>query len=439
MIFPKATLFAYVSLALSLQVTAGPVPESKRSQGVGIPLRRHAGLQTEDGLFDLNKAVARMTRTQNKHTQNLINFQANKGYLPFTGAKIGSFLKVEDLLDIDLDLSLGKRQSVPLFNQEDIEWLGPVSIGSNNQEFTIDFDTGSADFWIVSRSCNDTVCTSKHTYDFNASTTAQEQSGNFSIHYGDGSTASGDLFTDSVTVAGVTAKDQFFAAVRNLSGTFDNDPIDGILGLAYPPLSKIKQDPFFTTANTQGAVPSNQFSFYFSSGSPGSNDSELFLGGTNPDLYTGDFDNVDVEGDKGYWSLGGASVSVNGKKAVDGLSTIIDSGTTIMYGPPDAVKELYAKVNGSQEYSAARGLWSYPCATPPNITFNWGGKDWPIKGEHLNLGHADNSGENCVGSIAGQELNLGDNVWLLGNTFMKNVYTTFNFDTNQVGFAELKQ
>ena len=44
----------------------------------------------------------------------------------------------------------------------------------------------------------------------------------------------------------------------------------------------------------------------------------------------------------------------------------------------------------------------------------------------------------CVGAIAGQDLGLGRNTWLLGDSFMKNVYTKFSFETNAVSFAQLK-
>jgi len=179
-----------------------------------------------------------------------------------------------------------------------------------------------------------------------------------------------------VTVAGVTVHDQYFAAVGNLSQTFGGDPIDGILGLAFPSLSKTGHDPFFTAANSQGAVQSNQFSFYLAD-----ENSELYLGGTNSDHYTGDFENYDVVKDKGYWTLGDASVSVNGQNVVTGAKTIIDSGTSIIYGPPAAVKELYGKVEGNGTYDEARGLYSYPCKNPPKITFNWGGKEWEISGD----------------------------------------------------------
>lgn len=43
----------------------------------------------------------------------------------------------------------------------------------------------------------------------------------------------------------------------------------------------------------------------------------------------------------------------------------------------------------------------------------------------------------CVGALAGQDLGLGNNVWLLGDSYMKNVYSAFSFDKSSVGFATL--
>ena len=42
----------------------------------------------------------------------------------------------------------------------------------------------------------------------------------------------------------------------------------------------------------------------------------------------------------------------------------------------------------------------------------------------------------CIGAVVGKDLGVGS-VWLLGDSFMKNVYTAFSFDDNTVGFATL--
>ena len=77
----------------------------------------------------------------------------------------------------------------------------------------------------------------------------------------------------------------------------------------------------------------------------------------------------------------------------------------------------------------------------------------------FNLGETFAGSGQCVGALSGEDVGLGDNVWLLGDryvvslcmlpsceksspslffSFMKNVYTAFSFDQNAVGFAPLK-
>ena len=90
---------------------------------------------------------------------------------------------------------LEARQSESLTNQGDgEEWTGSVSIGTPAQEFVIDFDTGSSDLWVASSSCRG--CEASHSYKASSSSTSEEQSGTFEIEYGDGSEASGPIYTD---------------------------------------------------------------------------------------------------------------------------------------------------------------------------------------------------------------------------------------------------
>ena len=55
----------------------------------------------------------------------------------------------------------------------------------------------------------------------------------------------------------------------------------------------------------------------------------------------------------------------------------------------------------------------------------------------FSLGETSSGSGKCIGALAGQDLGLGSNVWLLGDSFLKNVYSAFSFDDNAVGFAAL--
>lgn len=132
------------------------------------------------------------------------------------------------------------------------------------------------------------------------------------------------------------------------------------------------QAPFFQNAFSEGAVPSNVFAFKLASSG-----SELYLGGTNTALYSGSIEYHSVSS-SGFWQATGAKAIVGGKTVVSNFDTIIDSGTTIMYGPPSAVKTFYAAVPGSKVYDSSNGYYSYPCSSPPTVGFSWGGKTWSI-------------------------------------------------------------
>ena len=133
------------------------------------------------------------------------------------------------------------------------------------------------------------------------------------------------------------------------------------------------QNPFFNTAIDQDAVSEGVFGFKLASSG-----SELYLGGTNSDLYSGSLEYHDVDTSTGFWQITGAKAYVGSTTANSGFETIIDSGTTIMYGPPAAVKKVWAKVDGAKLFDSTNGYYSFPCDSDPEIAFSWGGKSWKI-------------------------------------------------------------
>ena len=72
-------------------------------------------------------------------------------------------------------------------------------------------------------------------YDPTQSSTSKRLSGAmWEIQYGDGTTASGDVFTDTVSLANVTAPAQAIQAATQVSESFLEDPdCDGLMGLAF--------------------------------------------------------------------------------------------------------------------------------------------------------------------------------------------------------------
>ena len=80
--------------------------------------------------------------------------------------------------------------------QYDSEYLTPVSVGG--QTLNLDFDTGSSDLWVFSSELPAASQSGHSIYNPARSTTAKLLSGyTWSISYGDGSGASGNVYTDT--------------------------------------------------------------------------------------------------------------------------------------------------------------------------------------------------------------------------------------------------
>lgn len=312
---------------------------------------------------------------------------------------------------------------------DDLLWAGPVSIGTPAQNFVLDFDTGSADTWVPSAACDSAACSSHHKYDPAKSSTSKLQDGALDIEYGDGSATKGKVYTDTVTVGGVTATNQAIGVATQMSNSFADDPQDGIMGMGYESISTLKEKPFFQSLMQDGAVAKPQFSFSLNSGG---NDSELYLGGANSNKYSGDLEWHDVLSES-YWVLEGDAF-VDNNKANEDFYAIIDTGTTVVVAPPTEAEEFWSKVPDSEPY--AGGYYTFPCNSVPDVSFSFGGKKWEMDADTLNLGSTASGSQRCVGSVVGMD--VGVNAWIMGDSFLKNVYTTFDFDKNAVGFAEKK-
>ncbi|KIJ41452.1 hypothetical protein M422DRAFT_172297 [Sphaerobolus stellatus SS14] len=418
MFFQPLTL----GLTVSLLAAATPV---EHDVARSVPLPKRASLTTSEGVFNHDLAILQSIATRK---QNLINLKKNVGLQAFNeGAEI------KPLAQIPSGLQARSHGFEPLADEEsDSEWAGTIEVGTPGRSFLIDFDTGSSDLWVPSFNCTSTVCRTKRKYTPSSSETSAAKQGTFSIEYDDGSNVSGPIFSDTVTVAGVKAVNQIFSAVTTLSSSFQDDPIDGLLGMAFPQLSELNANPFFNTAFLQGAVRYNLFAFKLAS-----TGSALDLGNTNPDHFNEPIEFHNLSSESGFWQIGGAAIHTDQATPIKGFQTVIDSGTTIMYGPPDAVKRFYAEIPGATLFDSDNGIYSFPCSSDPRVAFSWGGKKWDVTADNFNLGQTESGSSECVGAIAAEDIGLGSDVWLLGDSFMKNVYTVFFFDRNAVGFAEL--
>ncbi|GAA5823650.1 hypothetical protein JCM11251_000711 [Rhodosporidiobolus azoricus] len=316
-----------------------------------------------------------------------------------------------------------KRQKDPLTNYLDGSmWAGTVGVGTPAKEFTMVFDTGSADTWIPGPSV-----TGYDSFNPNASSSAVATNERFSVFYGDGSQVAGPVYTDVVTVAGLSAQKQHVGVIDQMGTDFGSTPIDGIMGMAFASLSNINEPPFFQTLFSQGAVARNLFSFTLGDASEG----ELYLGGIDESKFTGEMSWSPVT-EQGYWMIQG-DAGTGGNKTSTGASMIVDTGTTLIIAPKSQAAHFFEKIPNARRWK--QGYYSYPCDQAWTAEFEFNGQKFEVDSQYLNLGLTELNSSRCVAAIAGQD--IGIDAWILGGVFLRSVYTTFSFEQNAVGFAPL--
>lgn len=275
---------------------------------------------------------------------------------------------------------------------------------------------------------------------------------NTTIEYVIGS-ARGANYIDTVTVAGLTARNQGLISIT--SATDFADPYyDGILGMAFGTIAKSKFTPFFENLMGQNQVKKREFSFYLGRAiSNTGQNSQLTLGGRDTSKFTGGLTTVPVTVQR-YWQIALDSVKMGGTIIASSGQAIIDTGTTLLLAPPTAAASIFDQIPGT--FSINLGpeglLYAYPCNMVPKCipVIQLAGVDFAIAPDDFNFGRLTVDfarGINdtalvaflsrtrtayCLAGIVGIDLatplNSSQDVYVLGDVFMKNWYSVFSYD-----------
>ncbi|KAL4920543.1 aspartic protease pep1 [Aspergillus aurantiobrunneus] len=320
--------------------------------------------------------------------------------------------------------AMGHGSAVTTPEEYDVEYLTPVDIGGTT--LNLDFDTGSADLWVFSNKLP-TAQQEGHSV-YKPSESATQMPGySWKISYGDGSSASGDVYKDTVTVGGVTAQGQAVEAARQISDEFVQDRNnDGLLGLAFSSINTVEpnaQTTFFDTVKDQLDAP--LFAVTLKHHAPGSYD----FGFIDDAKYSGSLSYTDIDNSQGFWMFPAIAGGTN-------FDAIADTGTTLIMIDSTIASDYYSQVPFAFN-NIFYGGWTFPCSSelPPfNVTIN--GYDAVIPGEHINYAPVTDGSSTCFGGI--QE-NQGLQFSILGDIFLKSQYVVFDSQGPRLGFAPQAQ
>jgi hypothetical protein len=338
---------------------------------------------------------------------------------------------------------LGEVSATPqLF---DVEYLAPVEIGTPPQTLMLNFDTGSSDLWVFSSETPSNQQGGQKLYQIEESSTATRLDNHtWSIHYGDGSHSSGNVYLDTVSVGGVNVFQQAVESATYVSSSFVSDAASsGLLGLGFDSLNTVtpkKQKTFIS--NALESLEMGLFTANLKKAEPGNYN----FGFIDETEFTGPLTFVDVNSTAGHWQFQASGFSIQAANSTGNdtasmfvpisHSAIADTGTTLLMLPAAITQAYYWQVPGART-AAEVGGWVFPCdAALPDLTLHIGAYKAVIPGELMVFAPVDTDElETATVCYGGIQSSSGMPFAIYGDVFFKAQFTVFDVEEGKLGFA----
>lgn len=370
---------------------------------------------------------------------------------------VPSAVEVDRRLRGSSQASVTKSESEAVNDYLNTQYYAEVKVGTPPQSFEVIYDTGSSNLWIPKAN---SLCTEPYTLitpDFHKfppitiktvhkdgliteqSSTFKEIDENMAIRYGTGA-VSGRFCTDTVTLAkDMEVKNQYFAIVEDcdpMGLIYKMGKFDGILGMGFDDLSVGHKKTVFSNAIDQGVVDKSIFSFYLADNTGDKklgHDSELTFGGYDPKHMEGKLEWFPLSEAK-YWEIKVDNMKV-GNYDVGTISGVVDTGTSLLAGPVEAVQKIADEVGAiTLPFLPVHPIDCSKAKSMPDMTLKIGDKILTLKGENLVLKNPL-SGLCVLGIVGMPRIPF----WILGDVFLRQFYTVFDMGNKRVGFAVSKQ
>lgn len=322
---------------------------------------------------------------------------------------------------------------------DDVGYIATIQIGTPPQNFNILMDSGSADFWVGSETCQSQQGScGNHTFLGSQSSSSFVQSNqNFNVTYGSGAVA-GVLCQDNVNMGGLQLNNHTFGVANEETVQFSASTVafDGLMGLAQSTLSNEKVPTPVESLASQGLIPSAISSFKISRLADQLNDGQVTFGGLDSTKFVAStLVTIPNVSKIGFWEGAMDAVTVNGQNSsLSGRTAILDTGTTLIIAPPADTLAIMTMLGGKCDTQQC----TIPCTSNASVALSFGNASFAIDPRDMALlpvNANDPTGDCTAGIQAGT---IGTNTeWLVGDVFLKNAYFSVDTQKNQISLAKL--
>jgi len=296
--------------------------------------------------------------------------------------------------------------------------------------------------WVPSSKCSlfDVACDLHHKYNHDKSSTYKANGTIFKIQYGSGGEIAGFLSSDDVNIGGLNVKGQVFAEITTEKGlSWIAAKFDGILGFAFQSISVDNVTPVWYNLLSQGLITNPVFGVWLSNNPRGQNGGELILGGVNNKRYTGPFTYATLTSET-YWQFNVSDFKLNQQSLgwcnKGPCSAICDTGTSLIAGPSTTINALNKQLgaiilNGEGIFPSCNAT-----ASLPNVQIVISGQTFVLTPKQYVLEVTDAGKSTCISGFVGIQLppNI-DDLYILGDVFIRAFYTEFDYGNKRVGWA----
>ncbi|KJZ76097.1 hypothetical protein HIM_04553 [Hirsutella minnesotensis 3608] len=329
------------------------------------------------------------------------------------------------------------------------------TLGTPPQPVRMHLDTGSSDLWVntgVSELCQSrgSPCAESGTYNANSSSSYQYVGSYFNISYVDGSGASGDYVTDTMSLFGQQVKTVQFGV-----GYQSTSP-QAVLGIGYmaneASVARLQMSQYQNLPArmvSEGIISSKAYSLWLND--IDAQDGTILFGGIDKGRFQEPLVSVPIQKvgkqfAEFYITMTGLSIGNTATADKIALAVLLDSGSSFTYLPSDITNSIYKTLNAKFEQRS--GVAYVPCSLRnQDATFKFRFSDpaevdvplreLVIDPAQLPQGRAVNFGDGVPACYLGI-LPSDNSISVLGDTFLRSAYVVYDLDNNKISLAKTR-